>query len=95
MYCCLYHVRLFVAPWTVARQDPLSMEFYRRKYRSGLPFSTPEDLPDPAEIEPTSLVCLALAGGFFITSATSATLGSPRCQIEKQKLNLLVVSAVV
>lgn len=33
--------------------------------RSGLPFPTPEDLPDP-RIEPMSLVS-ALAGGFFTT----------------------------
>ena len=26
-------------PWTVAHQAPLSMEFPRQKYRSGLPFS--------------------------------------------------------
>ena len=29
MLCCvLSHVRLFVTPWTVAHQAPLSMEFY-------------------------------------------------------------------
>ena len=31
-------VRLFVTPWTVARQAPLSMEFYRQEYWSRLPF---------------------------------------------------------
>ena len=40
------------------------MEFSRREYWSGLPFSTPGDLPDPG-IEPVSLVSPALAGGFF------------------------------
>ena len=38
---------LFVNPWTVARQAPLSMGFPRQEYWSGLPFSTPGDLPDP------------------------------------------------
>ena len=33
--------------WTVARQAPLSMEFSRREYWSGLPFSSPGDLPNP------------------------------------------------
>ena len=42
-----------MTPQTVARQAPLSMEFSRQKYWSGLPFPFPEDLPDP-EIEPES-----------------------------------------
>ena len=32
----LSHIRLFVTPWTVARQAPLSMEFSRQEYWSGL-----------------------------------------------------------
>ena len=42
-----------VTPWTVARQAPLSMEFSRQEYRSGLPFPSPGDLPDPG-IKPGS-----------------------------------------
>ena len=57
-------VRLFVAPWTVARQAPLSMGFSRQEYWSGLPFPSLGDLPDPGT-EPTSLMSPALAGGFF------------------------------
>ena len=45
--------------WTVAGQTPLSMEFSRQKYWSGLLFPTPGDLPDPG-IEPASLVSLVL-----------------------------------
>ena len=37
----------FVTPWTVACPAPLSMGFPRQEYRSGLPFPTPGDLPDP------------------------------------------------
>jgi len=37
----------------VAHQAPLSMEFSRQKYWSGLPFPSPGDLPDP-EIKPRS-----------------------------------------
>ena len=33
--------------WTVACQAPLSMEFFRQEYRSGLPFPSPRDLPNP------------------------------------------------
>ena len=37
----LSHIRLFVTPWTVARQAPLSVGFPRQEYRSGLPFPSP------------------------------------------------------
>ena len=49
----LSHVRLFATPWTVTCQAPLSMEFSRQKYWSGLPFPSPRDLPDLG-IEPRS-----------------------------------------
>ena len=45
------------------------MEFSRQEYWGGLPFPTPEDIPDPGT-EPASLDSPALAGGFFTTSAT-------------------------
>ena len=63
------HVQLCATPWTAARQVPLSVEFSRQEYWNGLPFSSPEDLPDPG-IEPASLRSPALAGGLFTTSAT-------------------------
>ena len=44
-------------PCPVAHQVPLSMEFPKQEYWSGLPFPSPGDLPDPG-IGPTS----ALAG---------------------------------
>ena len=47
------HVRLFATPWTVAHQAPLSMEFSRQEYWSGVPFPSPEDLPNTG-IEPGS-----------------------------------------
>ena len=43
----LSHVRLFVILWTVAHQAPLSMEFSRQEYQSGLPCPPPGDLPNP------------------------------------------------
>ena len=57
------HVQLFVIPWTVAHQAPLTMGFSRQEYWSGLPFPSPGDLPNPG-IEP---MYPALAGGFFTT----------------------------
>ena len=62
-------VQLFVTPWTIARQAPLSMGFSRHEYWNGLPFPSPGDLPDPG-IKPASLTSPALAGRFFTTSAT-------------------------
>ena len=43
----LSRVRLFVTPWTVAYQAPLSMGFSRQGYWNGFPFLSLEDLPDP------------------------------------------------
>ena len=40
------HVQLFVTPRTVACQASLSMEFSRQEYWSGLPFPSPEELPN-------------------------------------------------
>ena len=46
-------VRLFATPWTAICQAPLSMDFSRQEYWSGLPFPSPGDLPK-TEIEPRS-----------------------------------------
>ena len=59
-------VLLFVTPWTVAHQAPLSVRFSRQEYWSGLPCPPPGDLPDSG-IEPVSP---ALVGEFFTTSIT-------------------------
>ena len=61
--CMLSHVQLFATLWTIARQSPLSMEFSKQEYWSGLPFPIPGDLPDLG-VKPMSL---ALAGEFFTT----------------------------
>ena len=49
----LGRVRLFVTPWTVARQAPLSMGILQARNWSGLPFPSPGDLPEPG-IKPGS-----------------------------------------
>ena len=59
------HVQFFVTPW--AHQAPLSLEFSRRKYCCGVPFSPSGALSDPV-IKPVSLASSALAGGFFTTA---------------------------
>ena len=63
------HVRLFAILWTIAHQASLSMGFSRQEYWSGLQYPPPGDLPDLGT-EPLSLMSPALAGGFFISSAT-------------------------
>ena len=56
-------------PWTVSCQAPLSMEFSRQEYWSGLPFPSLGDFPNPG-IKPVSLACPALAGRFFTTESS-------------------------
>ena len=54
-------VQFFVTLWTVARQVPLSMEFSRQEYWSGLPFSSPAHIsntgikPRPPALQADSL----------------------------------------
>ena len=62
-------VQLFATPLTVARQAPLSMEFSRQEYWSGLLCRPPGELPDPG-IEPMSPTSPALPGRFLTTRAT-------------------------
>ena len=59
----LSHIWLFVTPWTVAHQVPLSMGFPRQEYWRGLPVPSPGDLSDSG-IKPLTP---ALAGRFCIT----------------------------
>ena len=68
MLSCFSHVQLFVTPWTIAHQAPLSMGFSRQEYWSQLPFPSPGDLPDPG-IKPTS-ASPALVDGFFCHGST-------------------------
>ena len=55
--------RLFVTPWTVAHQAPLSMRFSRQECWSGLPCPS-------SGIQPASLISPALADRLFTTSVT-------------------------
>ena len=53
---------LFVEPWTVAYQAPLSVGFSMQEYWSRLQCPPPGDLPDPG-IKPTSLRLLLWQAG--------------------------------
>ena len=73
---CFSHVRLFATPWTVACQAPLSMEFSRQEYWSGLP------CPPPG-IFLTHITCsFCIAGRFFATEPQ----GEPPTQNKKNFL---------
>ena len=60
---------VFVTPWTVALQAPVTLGFSRQEYWKRLPFPTSRDLPNLG-IEPASP---ALTGRFF----TTVSLGKP------------------
>ena len=80
--CMLSHfrsVQLFVTPWTVAHQAPLSMGCPRQEHWNGFPVSLPGDLPGPG-IKPASP---ALAGTFFTTEPP----GKPNILLQDHKLN--------
>ena len=54
-------VQLFAAPWTVACQTPLSIEFSMQVHWSELSFPPLGDLPNPG------IELASPAGGFFTT----------------------------
>ena len=56
----------FETLWPIACQTPLSLEFSRQEYWSGLPYPLPRDLPDPG-IDPA---LPTLADQFLITNTT-------------------------
>ena len=62
----LSHVRLFAIPWTVAHQAPLSMEFSRQEYWSGLPFPSPGESSQPRN--QTQVSCISYTTGGFFTA---------------------------
>ena len=66
-----------VTPGAIAWKFPLPMGFSRQGRWHGLPFPSPEDLPDPG-MEPVSLMSPALAGRFF-TSTTWEAREAPHC----------------
>ena len=78
----LSHIQLFVTPWTVAYQAPLSMGLSRQEYWSGLPFPSPGNLPNPG-IEPRSPALRADA-------LLSEPPGKPKTSLNSLKLKTIV-----
>ena len=73
--CCHFsRFWLFVTPWTVDCQAPLSMEFSRQEYWSGLPCPPPGDLLTQ---DRTCISCIScIAGRFFTPWSTGEALSS-------------------
>ena len=69
---CAQSGPIFPTLWTVAHQAPLSMEFSRQEYWSGLPFLTVGDLPDSG-IEPVFPASPALVSRLFTTEPPGAS----------------------
>ena len=69
MLSCFSHVQLCVTLWTLDPQAPLSMWIVQARIQEWVACPPPGNLPNPG-IEPMSLTSLALAVGFFTTSAT-------------------------
>ena len=78
--CVLCRVQLFATPWTVAHQAPLSMEFPRVEYWSGMSFLTSGNLPNPG-IKPAFLASPTLVGRFFTTGPPGMPL-LPRGKVD-------------
>ena len=103
-------VWLFGTLWTVTRQAPLSMEFSRQEYWSGLPFLSPGDFSDPgiklrSPTLPADSLLSELQGGIFVNiwmfvniQSTLQTLGSLRstlCQSEDPVLSRTMCLSLV
>ena len=83
MLSCFSPVWLFVTPWTVAGQAPLSLGFSRQECWSGLPCPPPGDLPHPG-IEPASFKAPALQEDSFTTKPPGKPLR--HCQSNPSRL---------
>ena len=81
--CTLSRLVVFnsATPYAIACRTPLSMGLSRQEYWSGLPFSSPGDLPDP-EIKLLSPVSPSLAGD----SLPLSHLGNPWIQVGVQQM---------
>jgi len=80
-----------VTVWTIAHQALLSKGVSREEYWSGLPFTSPGDLPDPG-IKPTSLASPALADRLFTTASPGKSLEPGRSGFKSQHVYFSVTT---
>ena len=83
----LSRVQVFVTPWTVAHQAPLSVGFPRQEDWSGLPFPPLGHLPDPG-IKPMFPASSALQADSFLLSHLGS-LVTVTAQLKDQKNSLI------
>ena len=76
-HVCSVLSNLFVNPWTVAHQVPLSIGFPRQEYWNEFPLPTPGDLANPGIIA-TSPAFTASADRFF-TTVSPGKLEASKC----------------
>ena len=76
MLNCFSCVWLFVTPWTVARQAPLSLGFSRQEYWSGLPCTSSGDLPNQG-LNPRLLLLLHWQAGSLPLASPGKPLNTP------------------
>ena len=81
------HVRLFVTPWIVAHQAPLSMRLSRQEYWNGLPFPSPGDLPCPGDWTWASRT----AGKLYRLSHQGSTVMSPPLNLSAMRIGKISV----
>ena len=87
----LSRVWLFAAPWTIAHQAPLSMEFSRQDYWSGLPFPSPGDLPDRGiEPGPPALKYMSVFLNFLILNFIQDNFRPSDLQLPSLPLNISI-----
>ena len=73
--CSVSHVQRFVISWTVACQAPLSVEFSRQDYCSGLSFPVPGHLPNPGKGS-FKIIVREFTGGLVVAAAAAAAAKS-------------------
>ena len=78
---------LFSTTWTVTHQAPLSMEFSRQEYWSGLPFPSPGDLPNPGIESGSSTL--------QVDALPSEPPGKPTINSQTKNKRLLLLQAIM
>ena len=92
-YCCvcvrvLGRVWLFVTPWTVAGQPPLSMAFSRKEYWSGFTISYSRGSSQPRDR--TKVSCISSEASDFFTTEPPGKSGKPLYYSISLKLAVLI-----
>ena len=79
-------VWLFATSWTVAHQAPLSMEFFRQEYWSGLPFPSSGESSWPRDRTWVSYVCRLILYHW----ATREALNTGKCNKAKRICSIVL-----